>query len=129
MPPTQARRRPVGRTRRQPTTWSRLVMTDFFTVPAASKVLLANFTLGNPGIGETVRRTRGQFAIISDQSAAPEFQLGAIGGVVISDVAAAVGVTATPGPFTERDDDGWFFWQGFTESKTAAGGNQTLWSY
>ncbi len=100
------------RVQRAPSTWSRFVPAVLTTVPAASKVLLLTLSLNNAGIGETVRRTRGRAYFVSDQAAVPnEIQLGAFGFTVVSDVAAAVGITAIPGPVTEKDDDGWYVWE------------------
>ena len=66
--------------------------------------------LSNPGIGETVRRTRGWLSINSDQVAAPEEQLGAFGIMVVNDLAIAAGAASIPGPVTDASDDGWFVW-------------------
>ena len=99
------------RARRQPTSWTRFTSSAEVTVAAAQKAFLVNIQLGNPGIGETVRRTRGMVMIQSDQTAADELQFGALGFVVVNDIAAGVGATAIPGPVTDDDDDGWFVWQ------------------
>ncbi len=102
-----------ARTQRQPTSWGRLVSPTYTTVPANSKVILASVALSNPGIGETVRRTRGWFSAITDQSAALEDVLGAIGFAVVTDLAFAAGAASIPGPVTDASDDGWFVWEGF----------------
>ena len=96
---------------RQPTSWVRFVTPAAVTVAAASKAFLVFITLSNPGIGETIRRTRGMVMIQSDQTASDELQFGALGFVVVNDLAAGIGATAIPGPFTDDDDDGWFVWQ------------------
>ncbi len=80
-------------------------------VPAASKVLLTTLTLSNPGIGETIRRTRGSFLWDSDQAVADEDYMGAFGLIVVSDLAVAAGVASIPGPVTDANDDGWFVWE------------------
>ncbi len=51
--------------------------------------------------------------VSSDQGAVFESQMGAVGFVIISDVALAAGVTSIPGPFSELNDDGWFVWVPF----------------
>ncbi len=48
--------------------------------------------------------------IQSDQTAADELQFGALGFVVVNDLAAGIGAAAIPGPITDDDDDGWFVW-------------------
>ncbi len=106
------------------TSWARLSPATLTTVAAASKSLVSSFVLSNPGIGETVRRTIGQVLIVSDQAAATEAQLGALGMVVVSDIALAAGAASIPGPVTEKDDDGWFLWVPLTNRfrfLTAAG--------
>ncbi len=96
--------------RRNPTDWARLVPTAMTTLAASSKVLLATFTLSNPGIGETIRRTRGMIWVASDQATVLEDQIGAVGMMIVTDRAVAVGITAIPDPVTEATDDGWFVW-------------------
>ncbi len=59
----------------------------------------------------TIRRAIGRFWIQSDQAAVAEPQLGAFGLMVVSTVAATLGVTAIPGPTTNDEDEAWFLWQ------------------
>ena len=109
--------------RRNATDWGRIVIPNA-TVASGTKVLLATFVLSNPGISETVRRTRGRFAVLSDQGAVIEQQNGAIGLIVVSDLAIAAGVASIPGPVTDASDDGWFVWEGFTQvSRQVLGGS------
>ncbi len=107
--------------------WSRLLASGMTTVPASSKVLLATATLSNPGIDETVRRTRGGIWIQSDQSAAIENQIGALGAIVVSERALVIGITAVPDPVTEKDDDGWFLWVPFAQSSDLTAGRTGYW--
>ena len=93
--------------------WSYTLETAFTTVPANSKVLLASFTLSNPGIDITLLRCIGGLAVSSDQSVNVEEQVGAFGLILVTDQALAIGITAIPGPFTNGDDDGWFCHQSF----------------
>jgi len=94
------------------TNWSRVVSATVVTVAAGAKVLLTSFSLDNPGIMETVRRTRGRFMLSAD-TANSEPRLGAFGLIVINDVARSLGVTGIPGPVTDGDDDDWFVWEPF----------------
>ncbi len=80
-------------------------------VAPATKVLVNIIVLSNPGIGETVRRTRGTIMVQSDQEGTSESQFGAVGFVVVNDLAIAAGAAAIPGPFSDQDDDGWYVWQ------------------
>ena len=100
---------------RQPgrTNWSRIVPAAWSTVPAGNKLLFTTFVLDNPGISETVRRCRGRFYVASDQGASIEEISGAWGAVVITDAAAAIGITAIPGAVTDASDDNWFLWEPF----------------
>ena len=61
----------------------------------------------------TITRTIGSIWVGSDQAAAPEYPFGAMGMRVVSDKAAATGVTALPDPISEISDDEWFVWRGF----------------
>jgi len=110
-----AQRRQFVRTRqRTASDWGRLV-DPHTTVAAGTKVLLATLVLSNPGIGETVRRTHVMLSVISDQGAALEQQNGALGMIVVSDLAIAAGVASIPGPVTDASDDGWFLWFGVSQ--------------
>ena len=106
-------RRPAFRAAKRPTSWTRSVAVAHTTVAAATKVLIGTLTLDNPGIGVTVRRTRGQVMVLSDTTAAIENQTGAFGMVVATDLALAAGVASLPGPVTNASDDGWFVWVPF----------------
>ncbi len=110
-----AQRRPGRSFRQRPATdWARIVIANT-TMGAATKTLLGTLTLSNPGIGETVRRTRGRFHVVSDQGSVTEQQNGAIGLIVVNEVALAAGAASIPGPVTDASDDGWFVWEGFTQ--------------
>ena len=109
--------------------WVVVNFATFSVIPAASKVLLGTLTPTNGGIDETVLRTVGGIGVRSDQAAASEDQIGAFGLIQVTDVAAAVGITAIPGPVTDGSDDGWFTYQAFAQSgdNSAAAGIQTVW--
>jgi len=106
---------------RSATDWTRIVQAEYATVPAATKSLLFTIVLSNSGISETVRRTRGMFSITSDQTAATETLNGALGMMVVNNIAAAAGAASIPGPSTNASDDGWFLWEGFYHQAFAAG--------
>ena len=79
------------------------------------------------GISRTVRRTRGQLLVFSDQGANQELQSGAFGAIVVNDLALAAGVASIPGPVTDESDDGWFVWQPFGTLSAASGtGGNTI---
>jgi len=107
----RARRRtvPAFSRRDSGTNWGRTIV-PAVTIAAGTKVLLATIVLSNVGIGEVVRRTRGQVLVISDQASVAEQQNGAFGMVVVTDLAAAAGAASIPGPVTDANDDGWFVW-------------------
>ncbi len=113
MPLRRVRSGVVGRRPRQATDWGRIVMATASSVGVGTKILLGSLVLANPGIGEVVRRTRGVLFVTSDQTTVSEDLFGALGAVVVTDAAAAVGVSAMPGPVTDRNDDGWFMWVPF----------------
>ncbi len=105
----------VGRGRRQPTNWARTVASGLTVLPASSKVLLASVVLSNPGINETIRRTRGIVLVTSDQGSIQEEQLGAVGAMLVTDTAVGAGVASLPDPVTDANDDGWFVWLPFMQ--------------
>ncbi len=104
--------------------WAAVNSTGLVSVPVSTKVLLGTFVLSNPGIDETILRTVGLIAVVSDQVSAAESQHAAFGMIVVNDVAGALGVTAIPGPITNAEDDGWFVYQSIQQKFsfiTAAG--------
>ena len=110
---------PGARGGRAPTSWARSVEAATVSVAAATKVHLGTVSLSNPGISETVRRTRGLLSVWSDQSAGVEQQLGAFGLLVATDIAIAAGAASLPGPAADASDDGWFVWVPFSMSSSA----------
>jgi len=88
------------------------------SVPAAGKAVIASFSSATLAAiaPSTIIRTRGFFSIRSDQAAASELQIGAIGLGLVNEVARALGITALPGPLTDALWDGWFFHQFFSQS-------------
>ncbi len=61
----------------------------------------------------TILRTRMEVFIHSDQSAASETLVAAYGKIVVTDTAAAIGVTAIPDPsgISGAPEAAWFVWQ------------------
>jgi len=82
---------------------------------------VGSFTLSNPGITETLIRTRGRFTVVTDAPIASEDQVGAWGMVVVNDLALAAGAASIPGPATDASDDGWFVWEGFNLVQASVG--------
>ncbi len=68
----------------------------------------------------TIVRTRGGILLISDQAASAEQAHGALGMLVLSDEALAIGVTAVPKPMTNNDSDLWFLWEPWAIGLTPA---------
>ena len=100
---------------RRQTRWvgSTVALTQFGTIPAASKVLFGQETaaaLEAIGVPLTLVRTRGQFSYKSDQQVANEEQIGAVGLAIVSETARGAGAASIPGPQTDSDWDGWFYW-------------------
>jgi len=89
--------------------------TALLAVPANSKVLVASIAAATMTINApfTIIRTRGALGVFSDQTAAAEQQLGAIGITLVSDLARAAGVASLPGPATDSNWEGWFWHQWF----------------
>jgi len=74
---------------------------------ANASVIDQTFAFGEPA---TIIRTRGTLWVGADQKAADETAFGAMGMAVVTDAAAAIGVTAVPLPSGASDDDAWFLW-------------------
>ena len=81
------------------------------TVASGAKVLIQILV---PGEAMTIIRNRG-ILIVAPQSGATDTTSDGVYGIgVVSDVAAALGVTGIPGPFTESGWGGWMvhqFWR------------------
>ncbi len=108
-----ARRRfraPVGRAQRSPTNWARDVGGEVTTLAGVSAIM-TTVVLSNPGINETVRRTRGNLTV---HSAAAGRVFGAFGAIVVNDSAIAAGISSIPEAIDNASDDGWFMWETFS---------------
>ena len=86
-------------------------------VPAASKLVVGTFTSATLAtlVPATVIRVRGMMNVYSDQVAATEHQVGAMGFGFVNEVAATLGITGLPGPSTDALWDGWFVHQFITQ--------------
>ncbi len=122
------RRRTSFRTRgaRRATDWS-LGFRPVALTPVAvgSKLLLGSLT--QPGIRGpgTIVRTRGGLYFQTDQEAADEVQIGAVGMMLVTQAALTAGAAAIPGPSIDALNDGWFWWQSLLHAQFVAGGNPT----
>ncbi len=63
--------------------------------------------LSNPGINETIRRTRGQITVSAGASGPISCT---VGFMVANDLAVTAGAASLPGPVTDASDDSWFVW-------------------
>ncbi len=108
-----------GRSSRPNGTWARALVTA--TIGSGVKSLVTTFSLGNPGIDETIRRTRGRISVHS--TFAPASGEAVVGMMVATDVAIGQGVASLPGPLTERSDDLWFVWEPMLFASGAASDN------
>jgi len=78
-------------------------------VEGSTKVILGSFT--SSGIDETVVRVRGLITCASDQFAAIEQPVAAVGMAIVSDDAFVAGIGSLPGPVTDISTDHWMMWQ------------------
>ena len=96
---------------RRLTNWFEILSTQT-TLTAIGGTLIASLTadekLERPF---TIVRTHLEVQFGSDQIAASETQFGAVGMAVVSDQAAAAGVSAVPTPDTDAASDLWFLHQ------------------
>ena len=95
-------------------------LTGYAAVAASSAVLLETFVPVTGG--ETVIRTRGLFSFKSDQSAASEENVGALGIAVVTAQAVSVGITAIPHPVTDAAWGGWFYHTYFSRAMLVLSG-------
>jgi len=102
-----------GGTKRQTDWVGQIPRTAFQAVAGSTAAIISTFF---PGFGLTVVRTRGLFGWRSDQQAANEDQMGAVGIGLVSEQAAALGITAVPHPSTDSGWDGWLWHSYFASS-------------
>ncbi len=114
MPNRQIRRPFAGSRKRRGATWTAVTSVNFTSVPAASKVLLGSLTAAQllDIAPATLVRIRGRIMWNSDQTAADELQLGAVGFGIVQDVARAAGAASIPGPTTDPAANVWVSYQG-----------------
>jgi len=115
MPRTSSQRFQRSRSGSRPNrSWDATQTAAFVNIPAASKVLLAAFTI-SIDLDITLLRSVGILSVISDQTAAAEQQIGAFGMCLATDVAITAGVASIPGPITEANEDVWFTYVPFAQ--------------
>ena len=102
------RNRSFARGPRKAVDWSASAVATDMTTLTASSVVLSEVFVPIVG-GETVIRTRGLFSYRSDQFAASEVQIGAVGIAVVTEQASTVGITAVPHPNTDSAWGGWLW--------------------
>ncbi len=111
----RARRFNRARGYRPATGWTGISPAVVTNVPAASKVLLVTFSVPSGGEEFTLRRMRGLLSVASDQVAATENQIGAVGAYTADDTAAGVGISALSDPVTDVSDDIWVWHQAISQ--------------
>jgi len=95
---------------RRQTIWFQFVPVSF-TMTAAGGTLISTLNAAALALRPfTIIRSRFMTMVRSDQGAANEDQVGAIGMAVVSDQAVAIGVTAIPTPVTNMASDLWFLY-------------------
>ncbi len=109
-----------SRTSRPNRSWAGNVATTFTALPAGNAIIAASFVLSSQGIDETVLRMVGTLAIRTDQLAATEEQVGAMGAIIVQETAFAAGAASVPDPVTEVGNDGWFLYVPIANSFTFA---------
>ena len=118
MPNITSRSRVITRGKKRLVAWDICsVPTGVSNLAAATKAIavrVPSSTMQDIAPG-TIVRTHGKLLITTDQTAASEEQIGAIGFGFMNDVAGALGVTGLPGPASECAWGGWFLHQFFSQ--------------
>jgi len=116
-----------GGVRRRETLWIDLPLTETTMTAAGGTIIYSGSAALLALRPFTIVRTHIQLMVRSDQSAASEVFQAAYGEVVVSDQAAAIGVTAVPTPLTDLSSDLWHAWKslsGFFEFGNSTGISQ-----
>jgi len=107
--------RPAARPRRMTEWLSKDAQGAAITLPAASVLFDSSLDAAEKAkLPFTIVRTRGRVLVVSDQAGSVEDQIGAIGALIVTDTASALGITAIPDPVTDGDSDVWFLFQHFS---------------
>ncbi len=94
------------------TFWLGGVITNTVLASANTAVLITQLNAAALALRPfTIVRTRGYWGMFSDQTAADEDQHVHVGGIVVTEQASAVGVSAVPTPVTQDFAD-WFLFDG-----------------
>ncbi len=87
---------------------------SLITLATSAKTLVAEMSAGFLALRPfTILRTRTVITFRTDQLTGSESPTGALGMIIVKEIAVNIGVTATPGPRTDPDSD-WFVYQGMT---------------
>ncbi len=105
LPPRRFARRGGAIARpRQSFEWAGVADSSPRTLSGPGKQLVSSFQVANP---VTLVRAYLSLASFSDQTAAEELSMSAVGMIIISEDAFAVGITAIPGPITDMGSPWW----------------------
>ena len=117
----------VGRSSRRTTTWFFSANVNVEAAVAANSAALSQtFNAAALALRPfTIVRTRGYIWAASDQAAAFEVPFGAVGFSVVSDQAAAIGVTAVPSPVADEGSELFFNFQGWIASGAGQAASQS----
>ncbi len=109
----------VGRGSRRETRWLDLKPVSATMVSEGGTILFSLTTIELALRPFTIVRTHVAYHVHSDQAAAFESQVGAVGFAVVSDQAVAVGITAVPTPITDLESDLWFVHEIYMQSSAS----------
>ncbi len=102
--------RRAGRSVRE-TLWVKIAETSTALAGAGSGVLFGGYSADVLALRPfTIIRTRLLFHVASDQVAATEDRLTAIGMAIVTDQALAAGIASVPTPMVDAASDAWFLW-------------------
>ena len=116
------RRSGFVRSQRRETSWLDIPPASATLVTSGGTILLTLTTAEKARRSFTIVRTHLSVSMESDQAAASEVQVGAVGMCVVSDQAEAIGVTAVPTPVTDAASDLFFLHQYLMNSFLFASG-------
>ncbi len=109
--------------------WAAVVFTDEVAIAGASAVLIASFSSASlvTVTPSTLIRIRGLLTWRSDQVAAAEDTLGAVGIALVKERARNAGIASLPQPISDASDDVWLWHQFVWASHSgAAGGHDNM---
>ena len=107
--------------------WAGFTFDNITIGPGPSKTLFG-FLSPVPGFDETLLRSMGTIMAVPT-TGGDDLIIGALGMIVVNDIAISQGVAAIPGPITDINSDGWLMYQTCFAARSSAEDMGFVWEF